>query len=307
MAAAEAFLLFTPRGEQEWARGWEPVFPARELDDTEPGTIFTTDAHGRRTTWIVTDRRPPTRIGYARVGTDRAGTVTVEVTARGDHSEVDVVYDLTAFTVVAEADLERFAEGYASYLESWEHHILTSLEKRAPDAASLRASNESPHGDSRTAGSRGVAEAPAPTSTEDGGGPSPSRRRNVGADEYRGTLLAESLELGAVIELPLSVDRISRAASGDTDAGQPLVWTALEFSLAAEHASRLAEDLGRSLEREGGWYCDFRSQSEVVVVFRDRIFRYQPGDRVAREEAERYAASMGVPASQIDWPDATSD
>lgn len=36
----EAFRLFTPRGEQEWAPGWHPSFPAPAPDDTEPGTVF---------------------------------------------------------------------------------------------------------------------------------------------------------------------------------------------------------------------------------------------------------------------------
>jgi hypothetical protein len=121
--------------------------------------------------------------------------------------------------------------------------------------------------------------------------------------EYRGALLGESLQLDAVIEVPLAVHRVTRAASGDVDAGQPREWTFIEFSVAAKDADSLASALSKSLLREGGWYCDFHSDQEVVVVFNDRIFRYQSGDRAAREEAERYGRSMGVPESQLDWPD----
>jgi hypothetical protein len=63
----EAFRLFTPGGEQDWAHGWHPQFPAPALDDTEPGTVFETSAHGRNTIWLVTDRQPARRISYARV------------------------------------------------------------------------------------------------------------------------------------------------------------------------------------------------------------------------------------------------
>lgn len=129
----------------------------------------------------------------------------------------------------------------------------------------------------------------------------------MGSGEYRGVLLAESLELDAVIEVTLAVDRISRAAVGDADAGQPLVWTAVEFRVDSERVDELADSLSRALKCEGGWYCDFHSDSEVVVVFHDRVFRYRPGDRAAREEAERYATNMGVPQSQLDWSDATAD
>jgi hypothetical protein len=56
------------------------------------------------------------------------------------------------------------------------------------------------------------------------------------------------------------------------------------------------------LERDGGWYCDFRSDDEVFVVFCDRVFRYPRGDRTARSTVEDYARSMGVPEAQLDWP-----
>ena len=121
--------------------------------------------------------------------------------------------------------------------------------------------------------------------------------------EYRGALLGESLDLGAAVEVPLTVHRVTRTASGDTDLGQPREWTFIEFTVAAEDVDALAGALSRSLRREGGWYCDFHSDEEVVVVFRDRIFCYRSGDRVAREAAEQYAKAMGVPDSQLDWPE----
>jgi hypothetical protein len=32
LPAAEAMLLFTARGERDWVEGWDPKFPAGELD-----------------------------------------------------------------------------------------------------------------------------------------------------------------------------------------------------------------------------------------------------------------------------------
>ena len=39
----------------------------------------------------------------------------------------------------------------------------------------------------------------------------------------------------------------------------------------------------------------------MFVVFGGRRFRYALGDEAAKAEAERYARSIGVPESQIDW------
>ena len=120
----EAVRLFTPRGEQDWAPGWHPRFPAPAPDDTEPGTVFETSAHGQRTVWLVTDRQPGKRISYARVTPgDLAGTVTVTISAAGHHSEVEVTYLLTALSGPASRTLREFADGYPAYLRSWQDAI----------------------------------------------------------------------------------------------------------------------------------------------------------------------------------------
>jgi len=123
----EAFRLFTPRGEQDWAHGWHPRFPASVPDDTEPGTVFETSAHGQHTVWLVTDRQPGKRISYARVTPDQAGTVTVVISAVGQHSEAEVTYQLTALTGPAGAKLREFADGYPAYLQSWQDAIAAWL------------------------------------------------------------------------------------------------------------------------------------------------------------------------------------
>jgi Polyketide cyclase / dehydrase and lipid transport len=124
----EAFRLFTPGGEQDWAHGWHPRFPVAAADDSEPGTVFETDAHGRHTIWLVTSRESGKRISYARVTPgEQAGTVTVVLNASGDGSEVEVVYELTALNGDASDKLSEFADGYPAYLQSWQDAIAARL------------------------------------------------------------------------------------------------------------------------------------------------------------------------------------
>jgi Polyketide cyclase / dehydrase and lipid transport len=125
---AEAFRLFTARGERDWAHGWEPRFPAPAPDDTEPGTVFETSAHGQHTIWLVTEREPGRRIGYSRVTPGhQAGTVTVRLAAAGGGSEVEVTCQLTALSDAAVRHLADFADGYDEYLRSWEDAIAALL------------------------------------------------------------------------------------------------------------------------------------------------------------------------------------
>ena len=120
----EAYRLFTPRGEQDWAHGWHPRFPVPAPDDAEPGTVFETRAHGQHTVWVVTSREHGRRICYARVTPgDLAGTVTVTISPSGGGSEVEVTYELTPLTATARARLREFAGGYPAYLRSWQDAI----------------------------------------------------------------------------------------------------------------------------------------------------------------------------------------
>jgi hypothetical protein len=146
---AEAFRLFTPRGERDWAHGWDPRFPVPAGDDSEPGTVFETSAHGQHTIWLVTGREPGKRICYARVTPgEQAGTVTVTVSsdgqhgADGQHCEVEVTYELTALTSLAEHKLAEFADGYPAYLRSWQDAIAVLLREPGAGHVALGADRE---------------------------------------------------------------------------------------------------------------------------------------------------------------------
>ena len=127
----QAFLLFTPRGEQEWVPQWKPHFAAAVADDTTPGTVFETQAHGPTTTWVVVDSVSGRRIRYARVTPQvDAGTVTVALDDTDGHSEVTVTYELTPLTEAAHAHVEAFAVHFPAFLQSWEEAIAASLAQR---------------------------------------------------------------------------------------------------------------------------------------------------------------------------------
>lgn len=77
----------------------------------------------------------------------------------------------------------------------------------------------------------------------------------------------------------------------------------LELEVLDEQVDELASAISVALRETGGWYCDLRSDDESIVVFSGRIFRYPRGDDFGRREAVEYARRVGVPESQIDWPE----
>jgi hypothetical protein len=126
---SRAFRLFTPRGEQDWAAGWRPRFPAPTDDDSAPGTVFETVADGHTTTWVVVDRIAGSQVRYARSTPGMsAGTVAVRIDSAGSgRSRVEVTYALTAVTAAGREWLDDFAAGYAAFLAGWQAAIAASL------------------------------------------------------------------------------------------------------------------------------------------------------------------------------------
>ena len=55
------------------------------------------------------------------------------------------------------------------------------------------------------------------------------------------------------------------------------------------------------LRPEDGWYADYPSTTEHVVVFAGRSFRYRKGDAEARAEAVGFGRAAGTPEHQLDW------
>ena len=117
----------------------------------------------------------------------------------------------------------------------------------------------------------------------------------------RGTLVGESMRTGAKLEgLPLRLHRVTAVEVKDPAPGQPPRWTLLEFGAEAASATNLAAALARCLD-QGPWYVSFATIEESFVVFADRVFRYQRGDRSGRARAVQYARTLGVPEAQLDW------
>jgi hypothetical protein len=118
-----------------------------------------------------------------------------------------------------------------------------------------------------------------------------------------GTLIGESIRVGAELSgVRLTVRKVSRAALGDAAAGQPALWTFIEFEADDSEAAVLAGALANVLDRPGGWYTDFRTADETFVIYAGRVFRYPRGDSAGRAEAAAYGRSLGVPDNQLDWP-----
>jgi hypothetical protein len=117
----------------------------------------------------------------------------------------------------------------------------------------------------------------------------------------KGGLIGESLRSGLNLDdVPLTVHRIERIAAPHPVGGQPGVWTLVTFTADEKCADVIAERFSAALDGPG-WYIDFHTETEVFVVFPNRVFRYARGDWAGRSAAADYARAGGVPDAQLDW------
>jgi hypothetical protein len=126
--ADEAFPLFGPVREAEWAPDWSPEFlaptPPAQVSD---GAVFRTAGHGgRRSVWVMTTYDTVARhVAYVIVTPDLAAVeLDIRVGADGDHASIaDVVYRLTALGPDGEAYLRHWLEHFPDMRPHWEHAL----------------------------------------------------------------------------------------------------------------------------------------------------------------------------------------
>jgi hypothetical protein len=138
LPVASAVPLFTPEGERQWAgSSWDPAYaiPEAAVDDSAPGTVFTTKSEGGTATWIVLERRDDA-LSYARVAPGRiAGTISVTCSpgAAAAETRVTVRYDVTSLGPEGAEFVQSFESRYDTFIDEWRREILGGLENHAKD------------------------------------------------------------------------------------------------------------------------------------------------------------------------------
>jgi len=135
----QAFPLFGPIREAEWAEGWEPtmIFSETPLGE-EAGAVFTTRQPDEPDTiWLITQFDPAAFIiEYARVTPGvRTALVTIRCEAAGDVTHASVTYQFTALSEVGNSFVKGFSEiHYRHMMDAWQAAISHTLNtgKRLP-------------------------------------------------------------------------------------------------------------------------------------------------------------------------------
>lgn len=114
---------------------------------------------------------------------------------------------------------------------------------------------------------------------------------------YKGTIIKESISDENILA-NMNIENVEIWKAVNHDADQPLFWTAIQFSASDEN---FPDMLSKALLPR--WYVDMNDEATKIIVFKNRVFSYEPGDVQGKQTIIEYCQEVGVPESQIDWPE----
>jgi hypothetical protein len=116
---------------------------------------------------------------------------------------------------------------------------------------------------------------------------------------YTGDIIEESLENKEILkELNIISTRVEKVA---VDHQTPWLtqWTLDTIEVNENEAEDLAEKLSKALDREHGWYIDYRNDTHHFVIFKDKVFKLDRNKKSDYDEMIKYGLSAGTPAYQL--------
>ena len=120
---AEAFPLFTPKGEEAWVPGWKPAYIRPDTGETCEEMIFTTGAGEEETYWTCLKWRPEIwHVRYLRLTpASRVSFIDVRCEPKGEaRTRVRVGYEMQALTPAGRSYISGLSDaGFAEMIDEW--------------------------------------------------------------------------------------------------------------------------------------------------------------------------------------------
>ena len=125
--AAEAFPLFTPKGEEAWVPGWAPVYFRPDTGETCEDMVFTTEKDGETSVWTCLSWQPEEfHARYLRV-TPGSLVAFVDVRCKPegpDRTRVGVAYQIVALSDHGRSYVEDLTEdAFSQSIDAWSDWI----------------------------------------------------------------------------------------------------------------------------------------------------------------------------------------
>ena len=118
---------------------------------------------------------------------------------------------------------------------------------------------------------------------------------------YVGVIIEESLANKDVLEkIKILSKKIEKVAEKHKTPWLKQ-WTLYTVEVPAEKAAKVSKELSESLESAHNWYADFKNDDLHFIIFRNKVFRIDRGNKKQYDEAKNYGIKLGIPEYQVDF------
>lgn len=123
------------------------------------------------------------------------------------------------------------------------------------------------------------------------------------ANNYKGVIIAESLEDSAVLKkLKVVSTNVEKTTKEDKT---PWIkqWTFHKVEIPEDKADEIAKDISKALDSKhsSSWYTDFKNDKFHYIIFRNKIFKVDRSKKEQYTKVKEYGKKIGIPESQLDF------
>ncbi len=123
--------------------------------------------------------------------------------------------------------------------------------------------------------------------------------QNKKQELYEGILIKESIADDRIIDC-LHIHKIELWNTG----GKPKYWTALFFtSDRKDFPEQISKVMLSNPDTNENWFVDFKAGNKKYIVFKDRVLKYQIGNRTEKESVCDACRELGITKEQMNWPE----
>ena len=114
---------------------------------------------------------------------------------------------------------------------------------------------------------------------------------------WNGILIAESLRDPTLINgMAVSRAHITQPVQDSYHSDSPIRWHLYWVSLTEGEIGQLQSQL------EHGWYAHFWNQDQILVLYKDKLFKMNKRSKSTWKPAIEHGLGMGIPKEQLDFP-----
>lgn len=122
--------------------------------------------------------------------------------------------------------------------------------------------------------------------------------------DYQGVIIEESLENKELFKRLVKI--LSTKVETVTEKHQtPWInqWTLHTVEISDDQAENIANKISQTLDkkRKHSWYADFKNDQFHFIIFRDKVFKVERGNKEQYAQAMKYGISLGIPEYQVNF------